>query len=129
MPIKRPSLRLLLLAAFMPVAAQSAAPAPQARATIVLSSHRFSPAPIYLAGGVPVRLMLTNRSAQDHEFVAPDFFRGARLIRGRVVDGEVKVASGKTLFLDVVPRRGTYKVHCGRFGHELLGMSTMIIVT
>lgn len=121
------ALRLAFLAALLPAAAPAATPS--ARATVVLSSHRFSPAPLYLAGGVPVRIMLTNRSGSDHQFVAPDFFRGARLIRGRVDNGMVAVASGKTLFLDVVPRRGTYKVHCGRFGHKLLGMSTMIIVT
>jgi uncharacterized cupredoxin-like copper-binding protein len=117
---------LAALLAMLPGAAQTA---PSARATIYLASHRYSPAPIYLAGGVPVRIMLSNRAGQDHEFVAPEFFRKARLLKGRVVQGEVRVRSGKTLFLDLVPARGTYKVHCGRFGHKMLGMSTMIVVT
>ena len=124
--MKRPFLCLAALAALAPVAAQSA---PQAKATIILTSYRYSPTPIYLAGGVPVRIMITNRAGQAHEFVAPEFFRKARLLKGRVVQGKVRVASGGTQFIDLVPARGTYKVNCGRFGHKMLGMSTMIIVT
>jgi len=124
--MKRLPVCLAVLLALLPGVAQTA---PAARANIYLTSYRYSPAPIYLAGGVPVRIMLANRAGQDHEFVAPEFFRKARLLKGRVVQGEVLVRSGKTLFLDVVPARGTYKVHCSRFGHKMLGMSTMIVVT
>lgn len=124
--MKPVALALAAVLALLPGAAHTA---PTARASIYLTSHRYSPAPIYLAGGVPVRIMLSNRAGQDHEFVAPEFFRKARLLKGRVVGGEVRVRSGKTLFIDLVPARGTYKVHCGRFGHKMLGMSTMIVVT
>ncbi len=102
--------------------------APTTSATITLTSHRFTPSPIYLAGGVPVRLILTNRAGKTHDFTAPQFFRAARLLSGRAPGGEVRLGAGRSAVIDLVPVRGTYKVHCGEFGHTLLGMSTMIIV-
>ena len=114
--------------ASLAILAVPAKAAPTARATIILSSHRFTPSPIYLAGGVPVRLILTNRAGRTHDFTAPSFFRAARLLRGRAPGSEVRLAAGRSAVIDLVPARGTYKVHCGEFGHKLLGMSTMIIV-
>jgi plastocyanin len=114
------------VAAAIPAAASPAPP--RTRVQITLESHRYSPAPIYLAGGVPVRLIFVNRAGKDHDFTAPQFFQTSRLLAGRVVRGEVAVPPGKTRIVDLVPTRGTYKVHCGEFGHRLLGMSTMIIV-
>jgi len=105
-----------------------AAAAPAARATIILSSHRYTPSPIYLAGGVPVRLVLTNRAGKTHDFTAPEFFRASRLLRGHAPGGEVRLRAGQSAVIDLVPVRGTYKVHCREFGHKMLGMSTMIIV-
>ncbi len=102
--------------------------APKTSATITLTSHRFTPSPIYLAGGVPVRLILTNRAGKTHDFTAPQFFRAARLLSGRAPGSEVRLGAGQSAVIDLVPVRGTYKVHCGEFGHKLLGMSTMIIV-
>lgn len=120
----------LLAAAFVSFAliAAPAAAAPKARATITLTSHRFTPSPIYLAGGVPVRLILTNRAGKAHDFTAPQFFSAAQILRGRAPGGEIRLGAGRSAVIDVVPRRGTYKVHCGEFGHKLLGMSTMIVV-
>ncbi len=60
--------------AMVALVATPAAAAPKARATITLASHRFTPSPIYLAGGVPVRLILTNRAGKTHDFTAPQFF-------------------------------------------------------
>ena len=120
----------LRLAAFASLAllAAPANAAPKARATITLTSHRYTPSPIYLAGGVPVRLILVNRAGKTHDFTAPTFFRAARLLRGRAPGGEVRLGAGRSTVIDLVPVRGTYKVHCGEFGHRMLGMSTMIIV-
>jgi len=121
--------RLIALAvAVLALFAMPAEAAPRARATITLTSHRFTPAPIYLAGGVPVRLILTNRAGKTHDFTAPKFFQAARLLRGRAPGGEIRLAAGRTAVIDLVPARGTYQVHCGEFGHKLLGMRTMIIV-
>ena len=102
--------------------------APKARATVTLTSHRFTPSPIYLAGGVPVRLILLNRAGKSHDFTAEAFFRNARILRGRAPGGEVRIGAGRSAVIDLIPRRGTYKVHCGEFGHRMLGMSTMIVV-
>jgi uncharacterized cupredoxin-like copper-binding protein len=108
--------------------ATTADAAPRTRATITLTSHRFTPSPIYLAGGVPVRLVLANRAGKTHDFTARQFFATARVLRGRAPGGEVRLAAGRSAVIDLIPARGTYKVHCGQFGHRMLGMSTMIIV-
>ena len=105
-----------------------AAAAPKSRATITLTSHRYTPEPIYLAGGVPVRLIFVNRAGKTHDFTAEKFFRASRLLRGRAPGGEVRLMAGRSAVIDLVPVRGTYKVHCSEFGHKMLGMSTMIIV-
>ena len=109
-------------------AGPSAAAAPVASATITLTSYRYTPAPIYLAGGVPVRLILVNRAGKRHDFTAKQFFRASRILAGRVSNGEVSLGAGESQVIDLIPARGTYKVHCGEFGHKMLGMSTMIVV-
>lgn len=119
----------LSLAAALSVLPGIAQAAPVARATITLESHRFAPAPIYLAGGVPVRMVFINRAGKSHDFTAREFFRSSRILTGRVRNGEVDVAPGRTTVVDLIPARGTYKVHCSKFGHRMLGMSTMIIVS
>ena len=121
--------RLLLapMLALMLIAPAPAA-APTATATITLSSYRFSPGPIYLAGGVPVRLVFVNSAGKNHDFTAREFFRASRILAGRANGGEVSIDAGKTKVIDLIPARGSYKVHCGKFGHSMLGMSTMIIV-
>ena len=120
----------LLLAPLLAAALMAPAPAaaPVASATITLTSYRFSPGPIYIAGGIPVRLILNNRAGKKHDFTAREFFRSSRILSGRAPGGEVSVDAGKTRIIDLIPARGTYKVHCGKFGHSMLGMSTTIIV-
>ncbi|MCY7280080.1 MAG: cupredoxin domain-containing protein [Sphingomonas bacterium] len=111
--------------------ALSAAPAdgaPNTSATITLTSHRFTPSPIYLAAGIPVRLILTNRAGKSHDFTARQILRASRIVGGRAPGGEVRLAAGQTEVIDLIPVRGTYKVHCSEFGHKMLGMTTMIIV-
>lgn len=121
--------RLIAAAAVsLALLAGPAAAAPMTRATITLTSHRYTPSPIYLAGGVPVRLVLTNRAGKTHDFTARTFFRASRLLAGRAPGGEVRLGPGRSAVIDLVPVRGTYKVHCGQFGHKMLGMSTIIIV-
>lgn len=97
------------------------------KVTVNLTSHRFTPGPIYLPGGVPVRLTLANPSGESHEFRAPEFFYWSSL-RGKVPEGIVKLKSGERKTFVLTPRRGTYKLRCGRFGHSFLGMNTTIIV-
>lgn len=116
------------LATAAPAATPSAAAAPIATATITLTSYRYTPAPIYLPGGVPVRLIIINRAGKRHDFTAPAFFATSRILRGRVRGGTIDLAAGRSMAIDLIPARGTYRVHCGKFGHKMLGMSSMIIV-
>ena len=74
---------------------------------ITLASHYYQPNPIYLAGGVPVRLIFTNRSGKTHDFKAPDFFRSARILRGSAPGGEVELQKGRGAVIILIPARGT----------------------
>lgn len=115
----------LTIAIMMLAAPASAAPAVL---RIELSSFAYSPRPIEMAAGRPVRLLLTNRSGAAHDFTARAFFAAAREVRGPVDDGEVELAGRASATVDLIPARGTYKVHCSRFGHKMLGMKAVIIV-
>lgn len=121
---------LISAAAIVSLAAMpSMAAAPVASVTITLTSYRFNPGPIRLTAGVPLRLVLVNRSGKTHDFTATEFFRSSRLLAGQVVDGEVDLDGGQSKMIDLIPARGSYNVHCGKFGHKMLGMSTVIVVS
>ena len=96
---------------------------------ITLASHYYQPNPIYLAGGVPVRLIFHNRSGKSHDFKAPAFFRSARIIRGSAPGGMVELKKGRGTIIILTPARGTYKVHCTEPFHTMLGMTGRIIVS
>ncbi len=96
---------------------------------ITLASHYYQPNPIYLAGGVPVRLIFTNRSGKTHDFKAPAFFRSARILRGSASDGDVELKKGRGTVVILIPARGRYKVHCTQPFHTLLGMTGTIVVS
>ncbi|WP_118856759.1 cupredoxin domain-containing protein [Sphingomonas mesophila] len=97
------------------------------RVSIVVTSHKFSPAPIHLSGGVPVRLTIANQSGETHDFTAPEFFYWGKL-KGPLPGGKLTLKPGQRAHITVTPRRGTYKVRCSRFAHALLGGSTTIVV-
>ena len=96
---------------------------------ITLASHFYQPNPIYLAGGVPVRLVFNNRSGKTHDFKAPAFFRSARILRGSAPGGEVDLKRGRGTVIILIPARGRYKVHCTQPFHTLLGMTGRIVVS
>lgn len=121
-----PTFRLLTAALLLVF--PSAAPAQATRVSVVLTSHKFSPAPIHLSAGVPVRLTIANQSGETHDFTAPEFFYWSKLRTGRVPGGKLTLRSGQRAHVTLVPRRGTYKLRCSRFGHAFLGGSTTIIV-
>ena len=121
--------RLAVTAAFVlalaaPAASQPAIPT----ITIELASFNYAPHPIRLAAGSPVRMVFVNRSGSGHDFTARRFFKSARILKGAVPEGEIELAGHGTAIVELVPARGTYKVHCSHFGHKLMGMSTEIIV-
>ncbi len=121
------AISILAVVSVADAGAAAAAKRAPIKVTVNLTSHRFTPGPIYLAGGVPVRLTLANPSGESHEFRAPEFFYWSSL-RGKVPGGVVKLQSGERKTFVLTPRRGTYKLRCGRFGHSFLGMNTTIIV-
>ena len=122
-------LRLLFASAALGVAVGPViAATPTTRVNVVLTSHRFTPSPIHLSGGVPVRLTIANQSGETHDFYSPEFFYWSKIQRGKVPGGKLRLRSGERAVVTLTPRRGSYKLKCTRFGHAFLGMSTMIIV-
>jgi uncharacterized cupredoxin-like copper-binding protein len=120
----------LLAGATLTVAASETA-AQQQRPTvnITLGSHYYQPNPIYLAGGVPTRLVFMNRAGKTHDFKAPDFFARSRILTGSVSDGEIELQKGRGTVIDIIPARGRYRVHCSQPFHTMLGMTGTIIVS
>jgi len=121
--------RLAVTAAvLLPLSIPAPAQAP-ATVTVTLTSHRIAPNPIYLRADRKVRLVFLNRAGKTHDFTAPRFFRESRIVAGRAPRGEIALEGGRGAVVDLIPRRGTYKVHCGQFGHKQLGMKGMIVVS
>jgi len=123
-PLRMAATAAIALALAAPAASQPA----MATYTIALDSFAYTPRPIMLAAGRPVRIVLVNRSGSGHDFTARKFFKTAQVLKGSVPEGEVELAGHATAAIELVPARGRYKVHCSHFGHKLMGMSTEIIV-
>lgn len=117
---------VLVIAAAAP-APLVAAPA-AAQYNVVVDSFLFAPKPIVLVAGAPVTLNFINRSGSGHDFTARKFFASARIVGGSAPDGEIELPPHATRSVTLIPARGSYKVHCGHFGHAVLGMKDQIIV-
>jgi plastocyanin len=117
---------IALLAAAGPVQLAAAPAAPQYNVTV--DSFAFAPKPIRLVAGTPVTLTFVNRSGSSHDFTARKFFASARIIAGAASDGEIDLPPHATKSVTLIPARGTYKAHCGHFGHSVLGMKDKIMV-
>lgn len=119
---------LVLAAAALLAAAPAATQPPVPVQVITLQSHSYSPTPIRLRAGQPVTLMFVNRAGKGHDFTAPEFFRSARILSGRVDNGEVDLGGGRSANVTLIPAAGRYPVHCGRPFHKMLGMRSTILV-
>ena len=117
--------RLLVLALFASVPALGS-PAP-AVVQVDLASYSIRPSVIHLRAGQPVRLVFTNRSGGGHDFTARSFFAAAQAVRGPIEGGAVELGGHQSATVDLVPARGTWKAHCGHFGHKMLGMTARIV--
>ena len=93
-----------------------------------LQSYSYSPSPIVLRAGQKVTLQFVSRSGKGHDFTAERFFRSARILAGRVEDGEVELRPGQVANVTLIPAAGRYPVHCGHPFHKVLGMRSTIIV-
>lgn len=111
----------------LPTSASDAQPA-RPVINITLTSHHYHPNPIYLPGGVPVRMIFINRARKSHDFKAPAFFRSARMIRGAAPNGVISLRGGRGTVVDLIPARGRYPVHCTQPFHSMLGMTGWIVV-
>ena len=109
-------------------ASQTSAQTRRPTVSITLGSHYYQPNPIYLAGGVPTRLIFMNRSGKTHDFKAPQFFARSRVLAGSAPGGEVELRKGRGTVIDIIPARGRYRVHCSQPFHAMLGMTGTIIV-
>lgn len=128
-PLRLASAAVLAGATLALPASQTAAQPAMPTVNITLGSHYYQPNPIYLAGGVPTRLIFNNRSGKTHDFKAPAFFRSARILRGGAPDGEVELKKGRGTVIILIPARGRYRVHCTQPFHTMLGMTGRIIVS
>jgi uncharacterized cupredoxin-like copper-binding protein len=124
----RTALVLTLAAAAASADSQPPRPA-RPTVTIILASHHYQPNPIYLAGGVPTRLIFQNRSGKTHDFKAPEFFARSRIYAGAAPGGVVTLGRGRGAVIDMVPARGRYRVHCSQPFHTMLGMTGTIVVS
>jgi plastocyanin len=95
---------------------------------VALYSYGYAPNPIVFAAGRPVTLTFVNRSRNGHDFTARKFFANARILSGTVRNGEVGMGPGQSRSVTLIPRAGSYKVHCGHFLHKQLGMRADIVV-
>ena len=106
----------------------AAAKKPTTVVPIVLYSYGYAPAPITLRAGRPVTMVFTNRSDDRHEFKAPAFFHAAKILSGKVHEGEIHLRPGQSTSVTLIPARGSYRVHCSHFFHTQLGMETRLYV-
>ena len=96
--------------------------------TVTLYSHGYAPQVLHLAAGRPVTLTFVNRAGKSHDFTARQFFRSARILSGRVVDGQVDLGGGRVTRVTLIPAAGRDPVHCGYPFHKVMGMHGTIIV-
>ena len=104
------------------------ATAQPAQQSILLYSFGYSPVPIHLTAGRPVTLTFVNRSGGGHDFTAKAFFANATITQGAAPNGEVKLRGGESRSITLIPRAGTYNVHCSHFLHRQMGMTGRILV-
>ena len=122
-------LALAALALSVPV---TAAEAP-ARVTVTLANFSFTPDDLHLHAGEAVTIHFVNEGSGGHDFTAEEFFAAATMDaanRARVggTKGRVSLGKGESSDVTLVPKAGTYKVHCSHFGHTALGMTGKITV-
>lgn len=108
--------------------ASPAATSPYATQRVDLANFRFMPRQVQLAANRPVTIVLTNRSGSGHDFTAPEFFASSRIIAGAAPGGKIGMPGHATRSITLIPRAGTYRLHCSHFLHSSFGMTGTILV-
>lgn len=122
------ALRMAAAAAFsLSLIAPAAAQTPAAQ-TIDVRSFSFGPVPIRLAAGRPVTLTFVNSSGSGHDFTAKEFFASSAISAGAAPGGKIELKGHETKSITLVPKAGTYEVHCSHFLHASMGMHDQIVV-
>jgi len=62
------------------------------------------------------------------DFTAPEFFASSRIIAGAAPGGKIGMPGRATRSITLVPRAGTYRLHCSHFLHSSFGMTGTIVV-
>ena len=106
----------------------SPASAQPAALTIDLRSFSYAPTPIRLAAGRPVTLTFVNRSGGGHDFTAKAFFASSRILSGSAPTGRIEVRPRQAVTITLIPRAGSYSVHCSHFLHKQMGMRALVVV-
>ena len=119
---------VLAAAALLATGPATAQPVGAPVQTVTLYSHGYTPQVLHLAAGRAVTLNFVNPSGKGHDFTARQFFRSARILSGRVTNGEVDLRGRQSAQVTLIPARGRYPVHCGYPFHKMLGMRGTIIV-
>jgi plastocyanin len=120
------TVRTAILAALSLVIALPASAQPAGQ-VISLSNFSYSPQPIHLRAGRPVTLTFVDRKG-SHDFTAKAFFASSTITAGSAPGGKIDLDVGESRSISLIPRAGTYEVHCSHFLHAAMGMTAQIIV-
>ncbi len=117
--------------AVLALALTAAAPAPEQRIAVALSSFKFTPSTIALVHGQAYVLHLT--SSGGHNFAAKDFFAAATIApadRAKIKDGKIELDSEDAVDVHfTAPRAGTYPIKCTHLLHASFGMTGKFVVS
>jgi uncharacterized cupredoxin-like copper-binding protein len=114
---------------------------PATEITVDMNEFLYEPAKITVPANQPVRLILTNSGAQEHDFVVETIpvtnvqkegdSGGAHHAHGADADYDLHIstsAGGTSTLSFTVTEPGTYKIFCSIQGHEIAGMIGELIV-
>jgi len=123
----------LFAAAALAIALPVTAAESPAKVTVTMANFSYAPAELHLHAGHSVTIHFVNEGSGGHDFTAEEFFAAASMVaanRAHVggTKGRVSLGKGESADVTLVPKAGTYKVHCSHFGHSALGMTGRIVV-
>ena len=124
---------LTLAAATLAIALPVTAAEGPARVTVEMANFSYTPADLHLHAGHSVTIHFVNSGSGGHDFTAEEFFAAATMDtanRGHVggAKGRVLLGKGESVDVTLVPKAGSYKVHCSHFLHATMGMTGTIRV-